>query len=702
MGADAGFLKLIGPELQRLLPELDEKARRLTLGAVARAAGDGGTGAVARLTGASWQTVADGAAELESGQVAAPGRVRRPGAGRPKLAETDPGLVPALLALVQDSARGDPESPLLWTTKSAAHLAGELTARGHACSPQTAWRLLREQGFSTQANAKAKEGRRHPDRDARFRYIAAQAKEHLAAGQPVISVDARKKEQVGEYAQAGREWRPGGDPVKVRDHSFADRESGHAIPYGVYDVAANAGFVNVGTGGNTAALAVESIRRWWQLAGEDAYPAAGRLLVTCDAGGSNGRENRAWKAGLAALAAGTGLEITVLHFPPGTSKWNQIEHRLFSQITLGWRGRPLTSYDVVINTISAVTTRTGLTVTAVLDRNPCPTGTRISDQQVKDIEDRHLTRHGFHGEWNYTVLPVPRPAPEPEPEPRPARPGRATGDLLNHPALTGMDPADLTALAAALEIPSRARREQRRYLRHGRARQRAPGAGGANRKLDLTDHLLATRMRQHLNLPPKVIGALLGAHGTTISHATSLTASLLAAHPQPPAAPPPGIRLRTPGDLREYAAGHGITIPAGIGGHTPPADSTLQAPDTPQTQLNLECLQNRTNVPSTHPGAGAGQLSSVSQTDWRWGTPEASATVRSKRMRARRPSNSRAESMLWNQEPRVIRHRSLVLGTPASRAIPMPAAPPGREVVSWCPRRNWSGSVLWIGEQTAW
>ena len=254
---------------------------------------------MARLAGASWQTVADGAAELESGQVAAPGRVRRPGAGRPKLAETDPGLVPALLALVQDSARGDPESPLLWTTKSAAHLAGELTARGHACS------------------------------------------------------------------------------------------------------------------------------RWWQLAGKDAYPAAGRLLVTCDAGGSNGWKNRAWKAGLAALAAETGLEITVLHFPPGTSKWNQIEHRLFSQITLGWRGRPLTSYNVVINTISAVTTRTGLAVTAVLDRNPCPTGTRISDQQVKDIEDRHLTRHGFHGEWNYTVLPVPRPAPEPEPEPQPARPGRA-------------------------------------------------------------------------------------------------------------------------------------------------------------------------------------------------------------------------------------------------------------------------------------
>ena len=422
MGADAEFLKLVGPELELLLPELDEKARRLALGAVARAAGDGGTGAVARLTGASWQTVADGAAELESGQVAPPGRVRRPGAGRKKLAETDPGLVPALLALVQDSARGDPESPLLWTTKSAAHLAGELTARGHACSPQTAWRLLRGQGFSTQANAKAKEGRRHPDRDAQFRYIAAQAKEYLAAGQPVISVDAKKKEQVGEYAQAGREWRPKGDPVQVRDHAFADREAGHAIPYGVYDVAANAGFVNVGTDGNTAALAVESIRRWWQLAGKDAYPAAGRLLVTCDAGGSNGWQNRAWKAGLAALAAGNRAGDHRLPLP---ARHLQVEQDRAPAVLPDHPGLAGPAADQLRRRHQhhrRVTTRTGLTVTAVLDRNPYPTGTRISDEQIKDIEDRHLTRHGFHGEWNYTLLPVPRPAPEPEPGPQPPVP----------------------------------------------------------------------------------------------------------------------------------------------------------------------------------------------------------------------------------------------------------------------------------------
>jgi hypothetical protein len=571
----------MGPQLELLLPELDEKARRLVLGAVALAAGDGGTGAVARVTGASWQTVANGAEELASGQVAPEGRVRRPGAGRKKLAETDPGLVPALLALVGDSSRGDPGSPLLWTTKSAKHLSDELRAQGHACSPQTCWRLLHEQGFSTQANARAAEGKRHPDRDAQFRYISRQAGEHLAAGQPVISVDAKKKEQVGEYAQAGREWRPAGDPVRVRDHSFADRDGGHAIPYGIYDVGANTGFVNVGTDGNTAALAVESVRRWWQLTGKDAYPDAARLLVTCDAGGSNGWRNRAWKAGLAALAQESGLQITVCHFPPGTSKWNKIEHRLFSQITLAWRGRPLASHDVVVNTIAAVTTATGLAVTAVLDTTPCPTGTKVSDAQMADLEQRALTRHGFHGEWNYAFPPVPRPVPPPPPPPAP--PGLCDPALLNHPALTGLDPAALDALAAALDLPFRALREQRRYLRSSRPRTRAPGAGGSNRKIDLPGHLIATRLRAHLSLPGHLIAALLGADKTTISHATTRTRTLLAALPasqHPPAAPPPGMPPRTLDDLRRYAARHGITIPAPPPAATTP-DRTLTTPATP-------------------------------------------------------------------------------------------------------------------------
>ena len=407
MSADTGFLGRIGPELRLLLPMLDERSRRLVLGAVARAAGDGGTGAVASLTGASWQTVADGAAEVGSGETAPPGRVRRPGAGRRRLAESDPGLLPALEALVADATRGDPESPLTWTTRSVKRLAGELTAAGHPCSPVTVWRTLRAAGYTLQSNAKAAGGRQHPERDAQFRYIAAQAREHMAAGQPVISVDSKKREQVGNYGQAGRERAPAGEPVAVRSHDFPDKDGKHAIPYGVYDVGGNSGLVNVGTDGNTAALAVESVRRWWQLAGRDAYPDAARLLVTCDAGGSNGCTVRAWKAGLAALAQETGLDVTVCHFPPGTSKWNKIEHRLFCQISLAWRGRPLTSYDVIISTIGAVTTQAGLTARAVLDENKYPTGVKVSDQQMKAPEDRCLTRHDWHGELNYTLLAVP-------------------------------------------------------------------------------------------------------------------------------------------------------------------------------------------------------------------------------------------------------------------------------------------------------
>jgi transposase len=564
MGVNAELVKAMGPQLELLLPALDERSRRLTLASVALAAGEGGVTAVAKVSGASWQTVADGVAELASGQAGLPGRVRRPGAGRKKLAETDPGLVPALLALVEDSARGDPESPLAWTTKSAQHLADALTGAGHRCSPQTAWRLLHEQGFSTQANAKVTEGRRHPDRDAQFRYIAAQAKEHLAAGQPVISVDAKKKEQVGEYAQAGREWQRKGDPVQVRDHSFAGEAGGHAIPYGVYDVAANTGFVNVGTDHNTAAFAVESVRRWWDLAGRDAYPGAARLLVTCDAGGSNDWRNRAWKAGLARFAQEAGLEVTVCHFPPGTSKWNKIEHRLFSQITLNWRGRPLTSHDVIINTISAVRTRTGLTVTAVLDRNRYPTGTEISDEQVRDLEDRALTRHRFHGGWNYTLLPVLRPAPAPRPGPAPGPAAAARAALapvllaLASPELTGLSRPGLAALAASLELPAAAAREQRLHLDRGHSRQTRSGPA-APFKYPLDTQLIAAICHHRLGMPATHIAALLGAHQSTISEAVQVITALLG--PGCPALAPGPVRIRTPADLRTYAGTAGIAIP---------------------------------------------------------------------------------------------------------------------------------------------
>jgi hypothetical protein len=583
MSTDAGFLGRVGPELQLLLPMLDERSRRLVLGAVARAAGDGGTGAVASLTGASWQTVADGAAEVGSGETAAPGRVRRPGAGRRPLAQSDPGLLPALEALIEDSVRGDPGSPLRWTTRSVKRLAGELAAAGHPCSPVTAWRTLRRAGYTLQSNSKAAEGRQHPERDAQFRYIAAQAAGHMAAGQPVVSVDAKKREKAGNYGQDGREWAPAGNPVTVRSRDFPDKDGRHAVPYGVYDQAANAGLVNVGTDGNTAALAVEPVRRWWRLAGKDAYPGASRLLVTCDAGGSNGYRNRAWKAGLAALAAETGLDITVCHFPPGTSKWNKIEHRLFCQVTLAWRGRPLTSYDVIVDTIGAVTTGSGLACAAVLDENRYPTGLEVSDQEMRDLEDRCLTRHDWHGDWNYCLLAVPRPATPAEPPP--AAPSRiASREDLNQPALTGAAPDQVTALAAALASRLDARLEHDLRVRRGRPRAR-PHAGQP-RRLEPAGYLLAALLKRHLGVPSHVTAALLGVHDATVRHVirliTSITRDAGAGFP-PPAAPPPERRVRTLQDLREHAARHGITlnIPEA---DTPPA-ATLATPDTPRNHL---------------------------------------------------------------------------------------------------------------------
>jgi Rhodopirellula transposase DDE domain len=589
MGVNAELVKLMGPQLELLLPVLDERSRRLALAAVARAAGDGGVTAVARAAGASWQTVADGVAELESGQVAPEGRIRRPGAGRKKLAETDPGLLPALLALVEDSTRGDPESPLTWTTKSVKKLSDELAGQGHRCSPQTAWRLLREQGFSTQANAKVTEGRRHPDRDAQFRYIAAQASGHLAAGQPVISVDAKKKEQVGQYAQAGREWRPEGDPVKVRDHSFADEQAGHAIPYGVYDVAANTGFVNVGTDHNTAAFAVESIRRWWDLIGRGAYPHAGRLLVTCDAGGSNGWRNRAWKAGLAQFADDSGLEITCCHFPPGTSKWNKIEHRLFSAITLNWRGRPLTSHDVIINTIGAVRTATGLSVTAVLDENSYPTGIQVSDAQMADLEDRALTRHRFHGDWNYALSPAPAAPPGAPAPSRPAGPDPAT--LRDLAAIAGLTTQDLDDLAAALTIPWHAQLESWLYQARGGPRRHASGAGG-NRKPGLPGHILVTILHDRHGASRHALGALTGLDPNTIRLAISRTRDLLTRHRPHALTPDSSARPA----LRDYAARAGLTIRRPATGTNPHAENT-KTPDTPPTHSILECLPGVPDLP---------------------------------------------------------------------------------------------------------
>ncbi len=389
-----------------VLPHLDERQQRLVMAGEARSLGHGGIATVASATGASRSRISQGVAELEAG-VAPLGRVRRAGGGRKAATATDPALVAALLALVEPTRRGDPESPLCWTTLSTRKLAAELTAAGHRIGPDTVARLLREQGFSLQANAKTLEGGQHPDRDAQFSYLNAQAGEHLAADDPVISVDTKKKELVGQYRNGGAEWRPAGDPEPVKVHDFIDPALGKANPYGVYDLAADTGWVSVGTDHDTAAFAVETIRRWWQTAGTTAYPHASRLLITADGGGSNGYRTRLWKTELAALATDTGLQITVCHLPPGTSKWNKIEHRLFSHISMNWRGRPLTSHDVIVQSIAATTTRTGLSVHAELDTSTYPTGVKIPDAEIKALHDTGaLRRHDWHPEWNYSLHPT--------------------------------------------------------------------------------------------------------------------------------------------------------------------------------------------------------------------------------------------------------------------------------------------------------
>ena len=392
-----------------LFPHLDERQRRLVMGAEARVLGHGGIKVVAAAADVSAVTVLRGVAELEGGGEPL-GRARRPGGGRRRVAGTDPGLKDALLALVDPESRGDPESPLRWTTKLTRHLAAALTAAGHPVSAPTVAALLKEESFSLQGNVKTLEGARHADRDAQFRYINAQARDHMDAGDPVISVDAKKKENVGPFKKGGAEWQPKGAPEPVNVHDFIDKELGKVTPYGVYDVAGNAGWVSVGTDHDTAAFAVATIRTWWDKAGQAAYPDARRLLITADGGGSNGYRTRLWKTELAAFAAETGLQITVCHLPPGTSKWNKIEHRLFSHISMNWRGLPLTSHEVIVNTIAATTTRTGLTVSAELDTGDYPKGIKISDREIQNLEKQNvLRRHDFHGEWNYCLDPPPPP-----------------------------------------------------------------------------------------------------------------------------------------------------------------------------------------------------------------------------------------------------------------------------------------------------
>jgi hypothetical protein len=406
---DTSLRELFAEEIAVMYAEvkavLDERQRRLLLGAAARRLGRGGIKKVAAVVGVDQETVSRGTKEVAAGPVVN-GRVRTKGAGRPPVTVTAPGVAAALDDLVDPVTRGDPESPLRWTNKSTTKLAEALTTRGFPVGPNTVAKLLKASGYRLQANAKTIEGRQHPDRDAQFEYVNAAAVEFLAAGDPVISVDTKKRELVGNFKNGGQEWEPVGEPTEVDVHDFPGDAVGVALPYGVYDMGANTGWVNVGTDHDTAAFAVESIRRWWRHVGADAYPQAKRLLVTADSGGSNGARLRLWKAELARFADETGLTVTVTHLPPGTSKWNKVEHRLFSHITMNWRGRPLTSHEVVVQTIAATTTRTGLKVNATLDDNTYPTGLRISDRQMRELLRRHVTRHQFHGDWNYNVHPT--------------------------------------------------------------------------------------------------------------------------------------------------------------------------------------------------------------------------------------------------------------------------------------------------------
>jgi hypothetical protein len=399
----------VGLRFRSLSVFLDERMRRLVAAAESAAIGYGGVSVVARATGVSRRAITEGMKELsrpKASREAGPAqfRVRRKGAGRKRAVDKDPDLRQDLDRLVDPATRGDPESPLRWTCKSVRVLAEELQREGHAVSYQTVAELLREMDYSLQANQKKLEGSQHADRNQQFEYINRKAQRYLRQGEPVISVDTKKKELVGDFKNPGREWHPQGKPEQVRVHDFEIRqpENGKVAPYGVYDLGRNAGWVSVGVDHDTAEFAVESIRRWWRWMGRRSYLQAKRLLITADSGGSNGARVRLWKWELQQLADETGLEISVCHFPPGTSKWNKIEHRLFSFISQNWRGKPLISHQVIIDLIAATTTKTGLTVKSKIDTNIYEPGLKVSDQQMAELQ---LRREKFHGDWNYKLLP---------------------------------------------------------------------------------------------------------------------------------------------------------------------------------------------------------------------------------------------------------------------------------------------------------
>ncbi|MEU7832864.1 ISAzo13 family transposase [Nonomuraea sp. NPDC049129] len=578
----------VGLRFEVLLPHLNERQRRLLLAAEARLLGHGGVRAVAEIAGVSESTVRKGVFELEGGEDPFPdGRVRRPGGGRKQAGQLDPELVSALLALVEPDERGDPMSPLRWTTKSLRNLAEELTRQGHQVSAPTVGRLLRASGFSLQGNAKTLEGKQHPDRDAQFRYINEQVKEHLAAGEPVVSVDTKKKEYLGRLPMAGTQWRPKDEPVEVEDHSFffTGPDIQHAIPYGIYDLAADAGWVNVGVDHDTSAFAAASIRRWWQARGCSDYPDATRLLITADAGGSNGYRYRAWKTEMAAFAAEAALDVTVCHFPPGTSKWNKIEHRLFSHITMNWRGRPLTSHEVVVNTIAATRTRTGLTVQAELDTGSYPTGVAVTKAQVEALP---IERHAHHGEWNYTIRATTG-------EPGILLVGKAGTQaradalaLLADPRLTGMSRTELDALAARLASAQAARTEERLYQQRGGRRRKAQGDHG-RRLFSDADRVLITVVYLRQVCSQKALCELLATNPVTIGQAVRETRKLL--DQKHIVLATTSLAFATATDLHNYLE-HGITV-----GRSPLPEALSDPKLTGMSRQQLHQLTERLALP---------------------------------------------------------------------------------------------------------
>jgi len=400
-------VQVVRTKYASLEPALDERVRRLWAATEARAIEWGGISQVSEATGLSRITIKAGLTELglpvlPADREESRHRVRRPGGGRKALVDHDPELLHDLEALVDPVTRGDPMSPLRWTCKSAAKLAAELRARGHAASERSVNRLLHGLGYSLQSNRKTIEGKGHPDRDAQFQHINRRVKAFQRQGQPVVSVDAKKKELVGQFRNGGREWQPKGQPEEVEVYDFVKKDLGKAIPYGIYDQTTDSGWVSVGVDHDTAEFAVETLRRWWRNMGRRVYSQAERLLITADGGGSNGTRCRLWKVELQGLADETGLRISVCHFPPGTSKWNKIEHRMFCHITENWRGRPLVSREVVVNLIGHTTTKTGLEIRSELDGGLYPTGRKISDEQMEELS---IKRDKFHGEWNYSILP---------------------------------------------------------------------------------------------------------------------------------------------------------------------------------------------------------------------------------------------------------------------------------------------------------